>query len=84
MLSLAEAGISIVSTLGQIFSGFSIFTGSKNAGIKYCFWLEPERVYRVVINGNNAGNVNGNLSGKVNFNVETKGGAKDVVIEKIG
>jgi len=56
--------------------------GSENVNIT--MELEPEKVYRVVINGNNAGSVNGNLSGKVNFNVEAKGGVKDVVIEKIG
>ena len=46
--------------------------------------LEPEKEYRVVIDDFNAGRVNGNLSGKVTFSVDAKGGAKKVLIEKLG
>lgn len=45
--------------------------------------LEPDTVYRVLIDGTNVGSLKTNMSGKVNFSVELKGKAVAVDINKI-
>lgn len=45
--------------------------------------LEPDTVYRVLIDGTNVGSLKTNMSGKVNFSVELKAKAVAVDINKI-
>ena len=45
--------------------------------------LEAGKEYKVLIDDVNVGSVKANLAGKVIFSVDTKGDAKQVVLEKI-
>ena len=59
------------------------FSAESNADIHVTMELEADKEYKVFVDDFNVGSVKATLAGKVNFSLDTKGGIKEVKIEKV-
>jgi len=59
------------------------FSIESNVDVHVTMELEAGKEYKIFVDDFNVGSVNATLAGKVNFSADTKGGAKEVKIEKV-
>lgn len=59
------------------------FSVESNADVHVTMELEADKEYKIFVDDFNVGSVKASLAGKVNFSLDTKGGAKEVKIEKL-
>lgn len=59
------------------------FSAESNVDVHVTMELEADKEYKIFVDDFNVGSVKATLAGKVNFSLDTKGGAKEVKIEKV-
>jgi hypothetical protein len=59
------------------------FSVESNVDVHVTMELEADKEYKIFVDDFNVGSVKATLAGKVNFSLDTKGGAKEVKIEKV-
>ena len=59
------------------------FSAESSADVHVTMELEADKEYKIFVDDFNVGSVKATLAGKVNFSLDTKGGIKEVKIEKV-
>lgn len=59
------------------------FSAESNVDVHVTMELEAEKEYKIFVDDFIVGSVKATLAGKINFSLDTKGGAKEVKIEKV-
>ena len=59
------------------------FSAESNVDVHVTMELEADKEYKIFVDDFNVGSVKATLAGKVNFSLDTKGGTKEVKIEKV-
>lgn len=59
------------------------FSAESNVDVHVTMELEADKEYKIFVDDFNVGSVKATLAGKINFSLDTKGGTKEVKIEKV-